>query len=170
MKVSVNDITIRPLAETDSLEELTELLHRAYKKQADKGFIMLASHQDVAMTKRRLKGAECYVAIHNKKMVATVCYHRHNNSTDGQWYDRDDIATYGQFGVDPGYQNIGLGIKLMELMETRARKDKVVELTIDTAEANYELIAYYKKRGYREVGHVQWTLVNYRSVILSKKL
>ena len=58
----------------------------------------------------------------------------------------------------------------MELMETLARKDNVNELTIDTAETNYDLIAYYKKRGYREVGHVQWTLVSYRSVILSKKL
>ena len=170
MKVALNEIIIRPLTETDSLEELTELLHRAYKKQADKGFIMLASHQDVEMTKHRLKGAECYVAIHKNKMVATVCYHRHNNSSDGQWYDRYDIATYGQFGVAPEYQNIGLGIKLMELMETCARRDKVAELTIDTAETNYDLIDYYKKRGYREVGHVQWTLVNYRSVILSKKL
>ena len=165
-----NEIEIRPLAVKDSLEELTTLLHRAYKKQADKGFIMLASHQDVEMTKHRLKGAECYIAVHNGKLVATVCYYRHNNSTDGFWYDQPFVATYGQFGVDPEYQNCGLGTKLIDLMESLAKRDGATEVSIDTAENNINLINYYKKRGYREVGHVKWPLVNYRSVILSKTI
>jgi GNAT superfamily N-acetyltransferase len=145
-------------------------LHRAYKKQADRGLLFLASHQDVKMTKDRLKKGECYVGLDGAKMIATCTYYRHHNDPNGDWYIRPDVATYGQFAVHPDYQNKGLGIKLIELMESLGRRDGAKEITIDTSEKASDLISFYKKRGYREVGPIQWTLVNYRSVMLSKGL
>ena len=38
MTATLADIVIRPLTPADSLEELTGLLHRAYKRLADLGF------------------------------------------------------------------------------------------------------------------------------------
>ncbi len=44
------------------------------------------------------------------------------------------------------------------------------EIACDTAEPAIELIKFYTKRGYREIGYYQWGHAVYRSVILSKVL
>jgi DNA-binding winged helix-turn-helix (wHTH) protein len=46
----------------------------------------------------------------------------------------------------------------------------MAELALDTAETADDLIAFYTRRGYRFVDHVRWDAVNYRSVVLSKRL
>jgi GNAT superfamily N-acetyltransferase len=166
----LSNIEIRPLAESDSLEELTGLLHRAYKKQADRGLRFLASHQDVSVTKQRIEEGECYVGILKNKIVATITYSRHPHKDACEWDRQPHVATYGQFAVEPELQNTGIGNKLMLLMEDLAKRDRVRELSVNTSEQAEDLISFYKKRGYREVGQVKWPVVNYRSVILSKAL
>jgi len=164
------NIKIRPLSEHDSLGELTALLHRAYKKQADKGLRFLASHQDVSITKQRAEEGECYVGIFEKKIIATITYSRHPHKDSCKWDKQSHVATYGQFAVEPEFQNTGIGNKLMLFMEELAKRDGVTELSVNTSEKAEDLINFYKKRGYREVGQVKWAAVNYRSVILSKKI
>lgn len=63
---------IRPLNSNDNLEELTSLLHRAYKQLVDQGMFALASHQDVSSTERRVKEAECFVAESDGKLTGTI--------------------------------------------------------------------------------------------------
>jgi hypothetical protein len=58
---------------------------------------------------------------------------------------------------------------LLRLVEERAQADGEF-IALDTAEPATHLIRYYEKRGYRFVQHQQWEKVNYRSVILSKRL
>jgi ribosomal protein S18 acetylase RimI-like enzyme len=161
---------IRPLNDSDDLNELTALLHLAYKKLADQGFRFLATYQDVAKTRERLKDAECFVAMNENKMVGTVTYYSQKNTYGNEWYDQPFISTFGMLAVDPAFQRIGLGEKLMAVAEELAVRDQAKEITIDTAEGARELIDYYKKRGYRFVGYAQWDVTNYRSVMLSKQL
>lgn len=165
----LNQVIIRPFAPSDSLNELTELLHRAYKQLADLGFRYLATHQDVTVTERRVKSGECFVALLENKIIGTVTYYRHKNKTINEWYQQPFVASYGQLAVEPEYRNIGLGSRLMELAESLAQRDKAIEITIDTAEEATHLISMYLKRGYRQVGYIQWQDTNYRSVMLSKR-
>jgi hypothetical protein len=58
----------------------------------------------------------------------------------------------------------------MGIAEARAREKGVAELALDTSEHAEGLIAMYKRRGYRFIEYAQWDSVNYRSVILSKRL
>ncbi len=163
-------IIIRHVNELDNMEELTMLLHKSYKKLADQGFRFHASHQDIQTTIHRIKNAECYVAILDGKLIGTIAYRSPEIKMNHVYYDQPFIASYGQFAVDPEYQNIGLGGKLIDLVEQCAIRDNAKEISIDTAEGATNLIDYYKKRGYVFVIYTQWEVTNYRSVILSKKL
>jgi GNAT superfamily N-acetyltransferase len=107
-------------------------------------------------------------------MVATVTVYPPHPRTDErapEWYSRADVATFGQLAVDPELQGRGLGARLLDLVEERARELGVAELACDTAESADGLIRLYVRRGFREVGHVDWRpATNYRSVVLSKRL
>lgn len=166
----MNKVHIRKLSAEDDLEKLTELLHHSYKKLLDQGFRFLASHQDVATTKNRIDKGEGYVAEVEGKVIGTVTYYAPHLPNRYDWYNRQDVAFYGQFAVEPEYQNSGIGGKLIDFVEKLAVRDEAKEIAVDTAEGATELINYYKKRGYRFVGYTQWSVTNYRSVVLSKNL
>jgi GNAT superfamily N-acetyltransferase len=163
-------IIIRPIEESDSIAELTDLLHRAYKRLADMGLRFYATHQTEEQTRERLEGSECFVGVADGRIVATIAYYNPARARGCTWYNRPDVAYFGQFAVDPSLQRRGIGERLMEIVEDRARRDGATELALDTAEPAKHLIAYYTARGFRLVDRTQWDMANYRSVIMSKAL
>jgi ribosomal protein S18 acetylase RimI-like enzyme len=114
--------------------------------------------------------SECYIGIFDNKIIATIVYRSPKVTTNHEWYDQPFVASFGQFAVDPQFQEVGIGSKLIELVEKLAIPDKAVELSFDTAEGAVDLIEFYKKRGYQFVTYTQWEVTNYRSVIMTKKL
>lgn len=162
-------VLIRPLQESDSFAELTDLLHRAYNSQMDPGLVFFAAHQSEKDTKERAEEGECFVGTLDEKLVATITLY-HGKHLQCAWYAQEGVWFFGQFAVDPTLRNAGLGGALISLIEQHARERGAVEMSLDTAETATNLIAYYNKRGYRPVDHVQWDVVKYRSVILSKRL
>jgi GNAT superfamily N-acetyltransferase len=166
----INTIEFRLLNKNEDLYELTALLNRSYKSLADLGFRYQASFQDVMITKKRVEKASCIVVFEEGKLIGTISYYSPSNARGNDWYDLEDVAYFGQFAVDPAYQGKGIGNELINRAEELALKDSAKELALDTAEGAKGLIEYYIKRGYREVGHIQWKEANYRSVLLSKRL
>lgn len=160
----------RPLTENDSFEELTALLHLGYKRLADMGLRFVATNQDVATTRKRAGEGACWVGTLDGRLVATVTLYDAKRASGCAWYDRPEVASFGQFTVHPDLQGTGVGSRMMELVEGLARDGGAQELALDTAEPAQHLIRYYKNRGYRFIEYVQWDVTNYRSVILSKRL
>ncbi len=168
--VATSTMVIRRFTEQDSVAELTELLHRAYATLAAMGLRFFATHQTAEQTLERMENGECYVGTVNNRVVATVMYYGPQAAGGAEWYDRPDVASFGQFAVEPELQAHGYGGQMMAHVEACARRDGAAELALDTAESAAHLIAYYSRRGYRHVGHAQWNVTNYRSVIMSKAL
>jgi len=166
----VSDPIIRPIAETDSLEHLTELLHRAYARLAEMGLRFFATHQTVEQTRSRVESGRCFVAELDGRIVGTICLYRRTLEHGPAWYARDGVGYFGQFGVEPAHQGGGIGNLLLEHVERAARAVGLDELALDTAETATHLIEYYARHGYRLVDGVQWKDVNYRSVVMSKTL
>ena len=164
------DIVVRKFENGDSLEELTELLHRGYQTLADKGFRYFATYQSPKQTAERIANGTCLVGVSEGKMVATVCYYSPRQTRGYPWYDREDVASFGQFTVEPVLQGCGVGSRLVEMVERMAVEHGAAELALDTAEGAGHLIRFYAKRGYRFIEHAQWKVTNYRSVIMSKRL
>jgi GNAT superfamily N-acetyltransferase len=163
-------VSARLLLPTDSMAELTELLHRAYAPLAAAGMRFFASHQDEAWTRKRAAAGECWVGVSAGRMVATVTLADAARTSGSPWYDRPDVASFGQFAVAPELQGRGVGSALVALVERRAAAWGVAELALDTSENAVDLIRFYERRGYCFVGHVQWEVTNYRSRIFSKHL
>ena len=163
-------LTIRPFVETDSIEELTQLLHRAYKQLADMGMRFFASHQNEEQTRSRVNAGECYVGLCDDRIVATITMYRNRDKDGPDIYRRDGVGYFGQFAVDPDCQGRGFGNEMLTHVESRAHDSGIEQLALDTAESASHLIEYYARHGYRFVEHVQWPDTNYRSVVMSKSL
>jgi GNAT superfamily N-acetyltransferase len=162
--------TLRRLDPGDSMADLTALLHRAYHPLAAAGQRFLASHQDEDTTRRRCSEGECWVAVQGSAVVGTMTWRPGGKETRCPSYGRREVAIFGQFAVAPELQGRGIGSRLLDLAEQRAREQGFTEIACDTSEKADALLAYYGKRGYRVVDSVQWEETNYRSVVLSKPL
>jgi GNAT superfamily N-acetyltransferase len=162
---------VRPFSkESDSIDDLTILLNKAYKSLADAGFRYVASYQDSKITLDRIKNAACFIGTINEKIVATISYYDPANTHYPKWQEDAVVAHFGQFAVDPSFQGSGIGNRMLAHVEDLAKHNNVDELALDTAENAAHLVSYYNRKGYRFVTYVQWKETNYRSVILSKQL
>ena len=170
---------IRRLAARDSLDALTELLHRAYAPLAARGLHFAAAAQDRATTARRAAEGQCFVAEHRGRIVGTVTvcgpYTGHSDPDDAwaagvpAFRDRD-TAHFHQFAVDPALQRQGLGRQLVSACEQWALDRGYKRMALDTAEPAGELRALYRRLGYTEVSEAQPDGHAYRIVIMEKGL
>jgi GNAT superfamily N-acetyltransferase len=165
---------IRRLRESDDLVALTALLHRAYAPHAAAGLRFLATHQPVETTRQRVAAGECWVAELAGVVVGTVMIEPHGppeRSRGCAFYDRSDVARFGQLGVEPDCKGRGIGRLLLDHVEARATELGAAWLACDTAEPATELRATYARRGYVEVDRADWRpTTNYPSVILALRL
>jgi GNAT superfamily N-acetyltransferase len=161
---------VRLLSPADSLEEITGLLHRAYRAQVEMGLRPLAGRQDVETTRKRCSSGECYVAVLEGRLVGVILFHEVEDSKGPPWFQRPEVDSFSQFAVDPDVQGKGIGRILLDTVERRAAECGSSELGLSMAEPDTKLMEFYLKRGYRLVEHWQWPYTNYRSAILSKTL
>ena len=188
-------VVVRRLRPTDSLTELTELLHRAYAKQVRLGLHALASHQTPEITRKRVGKGECFVAVMAgatfpegggadvpsaragapgpaERIVGTIMFQEPSwggaPESGPRWFRRHDVCNFSQFAVEPGLQGKGVGAMLLDVVEKRAKELGMAELALSTAEPDTDLVAYYRRRGFREVERFDWGVTNYTSLIMSK--
>ncbi len=161
-------IAIRLLNASDSIADLTALLHSAYSGLQRLGFNYTAVDQPEEVTRQRVDGGECYVAFDDDRLVGSILFRRRPRGC--AWYEQPHVAAVHQFGVLPAAQRQGVGLQLMRLSEKRALETGATELALDTAEGATHLVDWYKRLGYRKVAIEQWRDKTYRSLILSKQL
>lgn len=165
------NFTIRPLGEQDSFEDITELLHRAYRSLSDMGLRFLATYQDSTITKERCLEGYTFLALDEKgKIVSTITISPIKKDPASEYYFRKGLWEFGQFAVEPDLQKTGLGSYMIEIVEQFAKENSALEIALNTSEKALHLIDYYRKRGYDFREYVQWETANYRSVIMSKML
>lgn len=169
--VEASAIRVRRLRAEDSLDALTRLLRRAYAGLARRGMRYVASHQGVEVTRRRIANGECYVAELDGRLVGTITLEPPGTGRGPALYRQSDVAKVQQFGVEPAFQGSGIGTRLMEHVEARARELGAGRLALDTAEHAEQLIRWYESRGYRRAGTHDWRPhTNYLSVLLCLSL
>lgn len=173
----MQDITIRPLAATDCLRTLTELLHAAYASLAAQGWNFTAVDQSVDVTRDRLAGAQGFVAEAAGRLVGTIAV-RGPKPPDETYiadpppplYTTPGTAILSQLGVHPDWRGQRLAERLIDAAETWAAAQGLQQIALDTAEPATALRTRYARRGYAEVGVVQWQGKTYRSVLMCKPL
>ncbi len=163
-------VLVRYLRQSDDLQALTELLHRAYAPLAAAGMRFVASFQDVEVTHQRVSAGETIVGVEAGRIIATITLKAPGTTHGSPFFERPDVASVGQFAVAPEHQHRGIGTLLGTLTEQRSRELGARYLALDTSERATDLIAIYEAHGFRQVEHVQWESLNYRSVVMAKSL
>lgn len=161
-------ITLRPLSDGDSLDELTAMLRRAFFRLGQMGLNCTCVDQSVAVTHRRIEKGICYVAVCDGRLVGTFTLYGSGHGSESAWYRRQEVASIHQLGVDPDFQDRGLGTDMLRFAEGWARRHGHQELALDTPQPAEHLVGFYASCGYRPVESVRFAGKNYRSVILSK--
>jgi GNAT superfamily N-acetyltransferase len=154
--------------EKDSIAELTNLLHRAYKRLADMGLNFIATFQDEEYTRNYLKKGICYILTGKDKIIGTIFYYTKMWNDAPEIFKQDDVVLFGKFAVEPDMQQNGLGSAMMDFIEQQALLNGKKRIVLDTSEKAEHLIKYYENRGYVYVHHWQWPDVNYKSVVMCK--
>lgn len=163
-------VSFNPEIHSHLLETLTTLLHEAYAPLAARGMKYMATHQSVSKTMERLNQGESYLGFIDEELVSTVTLRRANPNSSCEYYRKFGVFSFGQFAVISKFQKKGLGSKIMDFLEMKAKELGAKELALDTSENADGLIRMYENRGYKIVSYTQWNEVNYRSVIMSKVL
>jgi GNAT superfamily N-acetyltransferase len=163
-------VTYRLMLPTDDITAITELLHRAYAPLAAAGMRFTASHQTVDTTGNRAAKGDTIVAVLRGRVIGVVTLATASATRGSDFLEQPDVASFGQFVVEPEHQRTGIGGTLLSFVEEIGRARGVGQLALDTAEPASNLIRYYESKGYRFVEHVRWPSVNYRSVVMAKSL
>jgi GNAT superfamily N-acetyltransferase len=163
-------IIIRKWTSDDDISQITALLHRAYGQLADLGFRYHATWQDDKVTLDRLSRGIAFIAEQDGKIVGTATLYLPPSQTGCEWYDRADVARFGQFGVEPELQGQGIGSLLLDKIEFTTLSHGISNLALDTAEGATHLVDLYSRRGFQYVCSADWEITNYQSIIMNKKL
>lgn len=167
----MSDILIRPLHADDCVDEITSLLHRAYKKNADMNIHFVASHQDRSVTRERLDNGPSFIAELDGRIVGTITLTFPIDVPHAEYHTDKSLASFGQFAVDPDLQKAGLGRRLIEAVEKEAIRLGAQEICLDTAQPADHLISYYQRLGYEIRAEADWQPeVNYKSWVMVKDL
>lgn len=162
------DVVIRPLSASDSLECLTDLLHRAYAVRLEEGFRFTATHQSVQVTKDRVTKGQCFVAADGDRLVGTATIRPPNKEDRVEIYRR--AWGFGQFGLLPEFRGRGIGRLLYQACEEHATANGATLIGLDTPDAATHLIEMYLAWGFEVVGEIDYDFTNYNSVVMGKRL
>lgn len=167
--MSSSEWEIRRLADEDSLDELTKLIHEAYAPHLKVGLRFVGTHQTVAVTAERLATGDAFIATSTGRMVGTVLARPPRPTSSVPLYRDPHTWSISQLAVAPEYKGRGLG---------RAQHDKAVRhaiergaktVALDTAAPAKGLITLYESWGYRVVGRTDYRpTTNYESVLMAR--
>jgi uncharacterized damage-inducible protein DinB/GNAT superfamily N-acetyltransferase len=166
-------VEIRLLAVRDSLQALTDLLHRAYAPLAARGMNFSAATQSPEVTAQRAAAGQCFVAVRDREIVGTVTV---CGPQDAQkelsvpWFSDRNTAHVHQVAVSPAVQRAGIGARLLQRCEAWARENGYGSMVVGAAVGADELVALFRRLGYTEIGQVQEPGRTYRSVVLHKSI
>lgn len=165
-------MTIRPFElGRDDVDELTRLLHAAYRELLEMGLAFTATRQTAETTRDRIAGAHCLLAIDEGRMIGTATVDRGGPHHRVAYYQSPTVAVFSQFGVDPQRRGEGIGKALLAASEDWARAAGCTELALDTSDQAVHLIELYEMWGFSIVDRHDWRPgVNYLSVVMSKRL
>ncbi|MBL1148675.1 MAG: GNAT family N-acetyltransferase [Armatimonadetes bacterium] len=169
----MQNVRIRPWVPSDDVQELTRLLHRAYRRLLEMGLHFTATSQPQEVTIDRISQGETYVAECDGKIVGTITLVGPGgvNRRAPALYSDPDVCYFTQFAVEPDLQRAGIGRALLSHVEARACELGAKSIALDTSELAHHLIQLYERWGYQIVATHSWGApVNYRSVVMAKSI
>jgi GNAT superfamily N-acetyltransferase len=166
----MKNFAIRRFNSTDSIEEVTEILHRAFAPMARLGANCQCAHQPSSTTRERMARGDCLVAVADRRIVGTLTMETCDPSSSIAHYRKPNVASLHQFAVDPAYQGGGVGRSLLKVAFMWARMRQFGEIALDTPALALDVHAFYAHQGFRLVQVARLAGRSYDSVIMSRPI
>ncbi len=165
----VVEITLKLWDDNNDVEDLTEMIHRSYEALGRLGLEYVGTHQSSDVTLNRIEEGVTWVAWSEDKMVGTITIYPPGKMSGCPYYLDERPAVFGQYAVEPEWQDMGIGGKLLDQAEQTAREMGATYLACDTSDQADDLINLYHGWGFEKVGVADWRpTVNYSSVVLAR--
>ncbi|WP_425468925.1 GNAT family N-acetyltransferase [Paraburkholderia panacisoli] len=152
----------------DSFDEMTTLLHRAFARLGEMQLNCTCVDQTVSVTAARASLGDCFVAVYEGRLIGTMTLHAHDRASICAIYRNPYVASVHQFGVDPAWQNRGVGRLLLAFADHWAAIRGYAELALDTPQPATHLLAFYRAQGFRIAEFKRFDGKYYDSAILSR--
>ena len=162
------DIRVIPCPDRITIEQITELLHRAHETTASKGMHFTAFKQTPEDTKRRLgENGLFYVALTPEDRLVgagAIVFHEKGS----KWYfNHEPYAEIKMVGVDPDFRGRGISNRIYDALETHGF-NTVNMLTMNTAAGNAPVLGRNARHGWKYIDYCSWRSTDYYSVIMGK--
>jgi GNAT superfamily N-acetyltransferase len=167
--VNSGDIRIRPLEPSDSVTEITALLHAAFAKVPGQPFVYPAASQSAEATSAQIAAGRCWVATVTGRLVGAAIIQAPAKPTLVPSNARDAGAYLAQIVVDPKCQGGGVGSNLLKAAEQEAVQMGAQHMWGSSPVGSRQL-ALYLRHGYQLVEYVHWEGTPYDSIIFQKRL
>lgn len=165
------DIEVRPVRDSDDIDALTDLIHRAYAAHLEHGLRYWGTHQSSADTLERLRSGQALLLLVAGRIAGTATVRPPQPASPVALYRDPQVRSLSQFCVDPAHHGRGLGRRLHEEALAVARRSGASTMALDTAAPATGLIRLYESWGYRVVGSADWRPdTNYESVVMARPL
>lgn len=162
--MNADPVEIRPMRETDGWEELTDLLHEAYREHLRAGRNYAACSQSPEETRQRCLKGMTLLAFVDDQLAGTATLleeRRHGRAPSGY---------ISQVAVSPEFRNLGIGRKLLSELEEVAREKGYSVLDCNTAASAKPLVAWYLRQGWQKVSLRSFPGTTYYSILFRKRL
>jgi ribosomal protein S18 acetylase RimI-like enzyme len=167
---SIRDrITIRQLEPKDSIRELTDLLHCAFKLDGQHSYAYPAAKQSEEETRMQIANGECLVAELDGRLIGIGMIWPPRLVAQQRWCCFHRSAHLRQLAVHPGFQGLGIGTKLLEYCEQSAIRMGAWELA-GIAPIGSRQINLYRRANFKLIEYIVREDTNYDSVLFSKWL
>ena len=128
------DWQIRPLLPSDSLEQLTELIHRAHGPHLALGLRFVGTYQTVEVTAERIASGHAFVATAQDELIGTVTVRPPRPQSPAPLYRDPHTWSFSQLAVTPELKGRGLGRALHDAAVQCAPQNGARTMMLDTAE------------------------------------
>ncbi len=167
-------LAVRTLSPSDSLADLTTLLHQAYADHLAAGRNYVAATQTVETTANRVGAGHCLVAEKSGKVIGTVTIRPvSQDATPPSLYRQPGTFILNQLAVLPENRGTGIGRQLVleaeKLATSLGAKRMLLDTAVDESGTN-ENASLYLALGYQAAGLHHWPHAMYQSLYLVKNL
>ena len=128
------DWQIRPLLPSDSLKQLTELIHRAHGPHLALGLRFVGTYQTVEVTAERIASGHAFVATAQDELIGTVTVRPPRPQSPAPLYGDPHTWSFSQLAVTPELKGRGLGRALHDAAVQCALQNGARTMMLDTAE------------------------------------
>lgn len=163
-------MSVRSFTPADA-EDVTRLLHAAYREHDEAGLNFTAATQSVQVTQARAANGGCWVVELQGRIVATATVSvppSHALQRLTPVAAAANTAWLNQFAVSPDHRGGGFASLLFRHGLDWAREQGMSTMGIDTAQPATDLISLYRHWGFEHRDLIRWEGKTYDSVVMSR--